>query len=154
MIRPPPPRRLRSCSVVGVADVVIADVVGSDDGVSHLGETVAEFDRRVDALFDRLRGEPTLDRLFLTASSLGDWSLVWHLLGLARGIARRRPDQVIALAVALGVESLVVNQGITRLFRRPRPTTAGADGLGVRAPSTSAFPSGHASVTATLRQVA
>lgn len=128
--------------------VVVADVVGADDGVTHLGETVAEFDRRVDALFDRLRGAPTIDRLFLTASSLGDWSLVWHLLGLARGIARRRPDQLIALAVALGVESLMVNQGIKRLVRRPRPTTAGADGLGVRSPSTSAFPSGHASSAA------
>ena len=121
---------------------------GGDDGVAHLGETLAAFDRRVDALFDRLRGEPTLDRLFLTASTLGDWSLVWHLLGVARGVIRRRPDQVLALAVALGIESLVVNQGIKRLFRRPRPTVDGADGLGVRAPSTSAFPSGHASSAA------
>ena len=119
-----------------------------DDGVAHLGETVAAFDRRVDALFDRLRGERYADRLFLTASSLGDWSLLWHLLGVARGIIRRRPDQVVALALALGFESLIVNQGIKRLFRRPRPTVDGADGLGVRAPSTSAFPSGHASSAA------
>lgn len=136
-------RRHRSHWVRGVADGL-----ETDDGVAHLGETVAEFDRRIDALFERLRGDPALDRVFLTASSLGDWSLIWHLLGLVRGIARRRPEQILALAVALGVESLVVNQGIKRIFRRPRPTSGGAEGLGVRSPSTSAFPSGHASSAA------
>ena len=51
------------------------------------------------------------------------------------------------LAVALGAESLLVNQGIKRLFRRPRPTIAGDPRLKVREPSTSSFPSGHASAS-------
>jgi membrane-associated phospholipid phosphatase len=38
-----------------------------------------------------------------------------------------------------------VNQGIKRLFRRERPTTSGDDRFEVRTPSTSSFPSGHAS---------
>jgi undecaprenyl-diphosphatase len=41
-----------------------------------------------------------------------------------------------------------VNQGVKRLFRRTRPTTAGDARLQVRQPSTSSFPSGHASAAA------
>jgi membrane-associated phospholipid phosphatase len=144
-IRRAPPWRLPSCSVHVVADPVDDR---ADRGTDHLGPWVASFDRRIDLAFDRIRGEPAVDRVFLAASRLGDWSLVWHLLGIIRSVARRRPDQAIALALALGVESLVVNQGIKRIFRRQRPTVAGADGLDVRAPSTSSFPSGHASSAA------
>ena len=43
----------------------------------------------------------------------------------------------------IGLESLVLNQGIKRLFRRPRPTEAGDPRYPVRRPSTSSFPSGH-----------
>ena len=57
------------------------------------------------------------------------------------------------LSAVLGAESLVVNQGVKRLFRRTRPTQAGDARFTVRQPSTSSFPSGHASsafVAATL----
>ena len=60
----------------------------------------------------------------------------------------RRPDQVIVLAAALGIESLVVNQGVKRIFRRRRPTMSGDERYTVRRPSTSSFPSGHASSAA------
>jgi undecaprenyl-diphosphatase len=53
--------------------------------------------------------------------------------------------QAVALSIALGVESLIVNQGIKRLFRRERPTTSGDDRFDIRTPRTSSFPSGHAS---------
>ncbi|MGA1376462.1 MAG: phosphatase PAP2 family protein [Steroidobacteraceae bacterium] len=46
---------------------------------------------------------------------------------------------------SLGVESLVVHQGVKRLFRRERPTDSGDERFTVRTPSTSSFPSGHAS---------
>jgi len=124
----------------------VADPVG--DGSDHLGPAVAAFDRRMDTLFDRVRGNRTLDSVFLAASHLGDWSLIWHLTGLVRGVARRRPEQILALGIALGAESLIVNQGIKRLVKRDRPTVGGADGLAVREPSTSSFPSGHASSAA------
>ena len=52
------------------------------------------------------------------------------------------------LAIVLGVESLVVNQGLKRIFRRPRPTAEGDPRFPVRRPMTSAFPSGHASAAA------
>ena len=51
-------------------------------------------------------------------------------------------------AALVGAESLVVNQGIKRLFRRTRPTEAGDDRFPVRRPTTSSFPSGHASSAA------
>ena len=117
-------------------------------GRGDFGPAVDAFDTAADALLEQLRDHPLADRLFLTASHLGDFSLIWHLASLIRGIARRRPDQTIALAVALGLESLAVNQGVKRLFRRTRPTTSGDMRLQVRQPSTSAFPSGHASAAA------
>lgn len=117
-------------------------------GRGDFGPAVHAFDERADELLELLRGHPLADRLFTAASHAGDWSLIWHTLSLARGIARHRPDQVIALAAAIGAESLIVNQGVKRLFRRQRPTTSGDDRFSVRTPSTSAFPSGHASAAA------
>ena len=52
------------------------------------------------------------------------------------------------LALALGAESLLVNQGLKRLFKRPRPTAEGDPRYPVRRPLTSSFPSGHASAAA------
>ena len=47
------------------------------------------------------------------------------------------------------MESVVVNQGIKRLFRRQRPTFDGARPHGLRNPSTSSFPSGHSTSAVT-----
>ncbi|MCU1356592.1 MAG: hypothetical protein JWM89_2010 [Acidimicrobiales bacterium] len=92
------------------------------------------------------RGRPSLDRLFYVASEVGDFSVLWLMIGAAQGI--RSDDDADAfgrLALALGAESLLVNQGIKRLVRRPRPTPAEPRPLHVRKPLTSSFPSGHAS---------
>jgi membrane-associated phospholipid phosphatase len=114
-------------------------------GQSQFGPTVDAFDTRVDELLEGLRSHPVAVRLFSTASHVGDFSLIWHTISIARGIVRGRPDQVIVMAALLGAESLVVNQGVKRLFRRERPTLTGDDRTRVRQPSTSSFPSGHAS---------
>jgi hypothetical protein len=50
---------------------------------------VARFDDQVDSWFDRLRGNPVADRLFYGASELGDFSLVWLILGALRGLRSR-----------------------------------------------------------------
>jgi undecaprenyl-diphosphatase len=116
-------------------------------GGDELGGTIAAFDAWADAGLERLRGNPVADRVFNTASNLGDFSLVWQLTGITRllggGGDRRR--QAMLLAGLLGAESLLVNQGIKRLFRRTRPTDSGDERFEVRTPSTSSFPSGHAS---------
>ena len=115
-------------------------------GIDHFGGSVAAFDRWADGLLESLRGNPVADRLFTTASHLGDFSLIWHILGLARGLTTdERANQAFVLAAFLGMESLVVNQGVKRVFRRTRPTPAGDDRYIIRRPSTSSFPSGHAS---------
>ena len=87
--------------------------------------------------------------LMTAATSLGDFSLIWHLVNVSRGLTGgRRADQVPVLALAIGAESLIVNQGLKRLFRRPRPTVEGDPRYPVRRPQTSSFPSGHASAAA------
>ncbi|CAB4879815.1 unannotated protein [freshwater metagenome] len=115
---------------------------------------IARFDQWADDQLETLRGNPTADVLFSTASHLGDFSVIWHIIGVARGLtSERRANQAIVLSAVLGAESLIVNQGIKRLFRRTRPTETGDDRYEVRRPSTSSFPSGHASsafVAATL----
>ena len=84
--------------------------------------------------------------MFPAASELGDFSLIWHIVNTARGTASNaQADASLLLAALLGVESLVVNQGLKRLFNRQRPTAAGDPRYPVRRPSTSSFPSGHAS---------
>ncbi len=114
-------------------------------GQHDLGPAVERFDDVVDRGLERFRGNPVIDRVFTTASHVGDFSLIWHVINVLVGIRRREPKQVVTFALLIGLESLVVNQGVKRLFRRTRPTTAGDDRLAVRRPRTSSFPSGHAS---------
>ena len=107
---------------------------------------VERFDAACEAALERLRGRPLADPVFRAASALGDFSVIWFLLGSAWGLtSARRTDRALRLALLLGVESLVVNQGIKRLARRTRPTESGDARYPVRRPSTSSFPSGHAS---------
>jgi len=113
------------------------------------GDTIARFDRWADVQLERLRGNPLTDAVFVSSSTLGDWSLIWHIVNVSRGLtSERRAQQSPVLALALGAESLLVNQGLKRLFRRPRPTVEGDPRYPVRRPLTSSFPSGHASAAA------
>lgn len=118
---------------------------GHVPGQHDLGPAVERFDEETDRALERWRGNPLADRVFTTASHLGEFSLIWHVLNLALGIRHRRIDRIVVFAALIGLESLVVNQGIKRLFGRTRPTTSGEHGLEVRQPLTSSFPSGHAS---------
>ncbi len=109
-------------------------------------KVVVSFDAWADAQLERLRGNRLADTVFTTASEVGDFSLVWHLVGAVRGLTSdAHADQAFILSALLGAESLLVNQGIKRLFGRTRPTQAGDPRYPVRKPSTSSFPSGHAS---------
>lgn len=99
-----------------------------------------------DALLEPLRQRKFFVACFGVASTVGDFSIAWHIIGFARAVgSMERLWQAVALSVALGIESLIVNQGIKRLFRRERPTTSGDHRFDIRTPSTSSFPSGHAS---------
>ena len=107
---------------------------------------MSAFDTAGDRILEPLRNNKFPIALFGFASTIGDFSIVWHVIGLVRAIgSMQRLQEAIALSIALGVESLIVNQGIKRVFRRERPTTSGDERFDVRTPSTSSFPSGHAS---------
>ena len=102
--------------------------------------------RSADAALEPLRRNRAVARVFGAASRVGDFSVVWHVTGLVRAVgSAARLRESVFLSCALGVESLVVNQGIKRMFRRERPTASGDDRFDLRTPSTSSFPSGHAS---------
>ena len=111
-----------------------------------IGARVQQFDDRADLALERVRGRSrVVDRVFLTASEFGDFSMVWQIANVVRGLATRHYAEMLLFAGLLAIESLVVNQGIKRLFRRTRPTETGDPRYQVRKPRTSSFPSGHAS---------
>ncbi|MFZ9248037.1 MAG: phosphatase PAP2 family protein, partial [Ilumatobacteraceae bacterium] len=103
-----------------------------------------------DAWFDRLL-EPTRNFkptiwLFTTATALGDFGILWHIVGIVRAVAdTSRVKQALILSALMGVESLLLNQGIKPFFKRERPTVKGDSRFKIRKPRTSSFPSGHAS---------
>ena len=129
------------------ASGTVHEETASADGTAHpLGPIVASLDDAVDRAWDHLRGNPALDRLFYTASELGDFSLIWHLLGTARGVTLRGGTREAArLALALGAESALVNGMVKSAFKRERPVQSGERPHNLRQPLTSSFPSGHAS---------
>lgn len=103
------------------------------------------FDRRADGVFDRLRGNRAVDRTFYAASELGDFGLIWVLLGTIKGLRKGGDlESALHLAGAMGVESLLVNGIIKSFFRRTRPPWETERPLKLRRPLTSSFPSGHA----------
>lgn len=108
---------------------------------------VDRFDAWADVRWDdAFRGHPALDRAYYLASELGDFSLIWAVVGAAQGLrSDRDADAALRLGVVLAVESLVVNQGLKRVVHRPRPIHEGARPHRLRNPRTSSFPSGHAS---------
>ncbi len=115
---------------------------------------VRAFDDRVDAIFDQTRGHPTIDRLMYGASELGDFSLLWHMVGMARGLTSdQRADEAIRLSVILAGESLLVNGVIKSFFRRTRPVWDQPRAFRIRRPRSSSFPSGHASAAFTAATV-
>ena len=106
---------------------------------------MARFDLAADRAFDHLRGNAVADRVFYAASELGDFGLVWVLLGTLKGL-RKGDDLATALKMttAMGAESVLVNGVIKSFFRRTRPPWEVDRPLRVRRPLTSSFPSGHA----------
>ena len=110
---------------------------------------VSRLDGAADRAFEPLRNNRVAVAVFGAASRVGDFSVVWHAIGLLRSVGSvTRLREAVFLSCALGAESLVVNQGVKRLFRRTRPTPSGDGRFEVRTPSTSSFPSGHASSAA------
>ena len=115
---------------------------------------VVRFDHVVDGLLDRVRGHQMLDRAMYGTSEAGNFSLIWHVLAwLPVLLGRQHPRRALAISSALVIESVIVNGGIKSLFKRERPKPPEPRPHRLRSPTTSSFPSGHASaavVAATL----
>lgn len=119
---------------------------------SELLARIHRFDDRVDRAVDNLRGNKVADRAFYAASELGDFSLIWHLVGVARGLTSdERADDAVRLSAVLAAESVLVNGIIKSFFRRQRPVWESVDPRPhrLRRPRSSSFPSGHASAAFT-----
>ena len=123
----------------------------ADPTPDAIHDLIVRFDDAVDDWWgEHLRGRPAVDRLFYVASQLGDFSLIWFMVGAAQALRSDRDTKAfVRLAVVLGLESLTVNQGIKRLFSRPRPVIEDPHPHAVRKPLTSSFPSGHSSAAFT-----
>ncbi len=111
-----------------------------------LAEVLARIDAALEAPFEPLRGNAVANRVFYTASALGDFGLMWVVFALMRALrGGRRNEKAAARAiVATGVESVLVNVALKSFFRRHRPPNEIDHPLPLRVPLTSSFPSGHA----------
>jgi len=58
-------------------------------GTGIFGPSVDAFDERVDQLLEIVRSSKTAGRVFLAASRLGDFSVVWHLIAVSRAMTGR-----------------------------------------------------------------
>jgi membrane-associated phospholipid phosphatase len=109
---------------------------------------ISNLDLAIDRWWERWRGNRHIDRVFFTATNAAEFSLVWHGIGITRALTGRWSwSQAARFSAVMGVESLIVNQGLKRLFRRVRPATAAENSSShhLRQPITSSFPSGHSS---------
>ena len=111
-----------------------------------LGPAFAAFDEKVDLAWERFRGNPILDKTFYLASELADFSVLWHIMGLSKGLSGgKTQNEAVRLSAALIAESGIVNGILKSLFRRERPEHEEERPHELRQPVTSSFPSGHAS---------
>ncbi len=114
--------------------------------MTGLRRRVKRFDEGVDGLFTGLRGRPGPDRIFYLASEGADYSRAWHAIGLAMFVlSPNRRRHSVRLAIALGVESALVNGVLKNILPRDRPPLLDDATFEVRRPKTRSFPSGHAS---------
>jgi undecaprenyl-diphosphatase len=117
---------------------------------------VARVDDRAEAQLVRLRGNKALDLVMYAASALGEYSFIWHLLGLVLVLLPTHAlHDSFRLSTILVAESIFVNLVIKQVFRRTRPqwTAPEARPHRLRTPRSTSFPSGHASAAFTAAGV-
>ena len=120
-------------------------ILDKSDLPAGLEAAIETLDNAVEEVFDRLRGNPVADRVFYTASELGNFSILWHALAWAGATSKRGRRNALRVSAALAVESALVNGPIKSAFNRSRPLAEHDHPHRLRQPLTSSFPSGHAS---------
>jgi undecaprenyl-diphosphatase len=107
---------------------------------------ITQIDEAFDRRLESARHNPVVQGFFSLLSRAGEFSMIWHAVIWIRAIGSTdRAKDAVIFSLLLGAESLIVNQGLKRVFRRQRPTTNGDTRFNVRTPVTSSFPSGHSS---------
>jgi undecaprenyl-diphosphatase len=128
---------------------VVAHVGAHDVPPPHDLTPVERFDQAVDRAFDRLRGTEPADRIFYAITELGDFGLIWLLLGTSRAaLSERQLPNAVRIGTVLPIESVLVNGVIKSLFKRERPVVEAERPYKLRVPLTTSFPSGHSSSAA------
>jgi membrane-associated phospholipid phosphatase len=119
-----------------------------------LPAAVDRLDEAINRWWIPLRTNATANRVAYTASEVGDFGVVWMLIAGVFALTGKpvHGRALIRLGATLAFESVVVNQGLKRLFKRSRPEIHANAVHSLRKPSTSSFPSGHStsSITAAL----
>ena len=116
-------------------------------------EAVAAFDDRVDEAFAPLRGRALVDRVFYTATIVGEDGRIW--LAVAGLLLLRPPSRrkALRLLIWLGIETVLVNGPIKRSIGRARPEFEGEHVHKIRAQTSASFPSGHSASSATVATI-
>lgn len=110
--------------------------------------------RRDCELFDRVASAhtPWLDRILPALSRSADGSALWIAIagGLALGAGARGRRAAVRGVGSIAVTSLLVNQGVKGIVRRPRPSLRAVPAIRHVhvVPLTTSFPSGHAASAA------
>ena len=109
------------------------------------------WDASFDKLWDPLRKSGVLNRVFYPASEVGDFGMIWLAIGAAQGALGpdSKTKMALRLAIAMGLESALVNGFIKSFFKRQRPDWDQERPRPLRKPRTSSFPSGHSSSAVT-----
>jgi undecaprenyl-diphosphatase len=111
---------------------------------------VERFDDAAAALALRSRRLPGWDRAMYLASACGDDGRVWIAAAAFEAARVRSPRRFALLVGALAAESAVVNLGIKKIARRPRPAGVTEHEFWLRIPTDTSFPSGHAASSALM----
>ena len=86
----------------------------------------ARFDDWFDRFIEPIRNLRVIIFIFTIASAVGEFGLLWHAIGIARVALTDAPlSDALIFSSMIGIESLILNQGIKRFFRRTRPTASG-----------------------------
>ena len=120
--------------------------------MGKLSDAVDRFDVQADLRIQRFRGNAFLDRLFYTASFVGDHGALWITLAIVRfftGVGGTEAAHFAGIrsVCAEAGQSVFVNLGIKSLFKRVRPVYQGVRPYRFRIPRTTSFPSGHSTAS-------
>ncbi len=134
----------------------MAAVTGLGESENQAGgamRTVAAFDDRVDEAFAPLRGRALADRLFYTATIVGEDGRIWLAIAALLALRPAGRPKAMRLLVWLGVETVLVHGPIKRSVKRARPEFEGEHVHKIRVQTSASFPSGHSASSACMATI-